>query len=149
MEYYSILVPMVNFDILSSFDWYEDFLKSISSKNKRARKALKRALEESGFTFKPENPDDPRIPNQIQRIGYDSHNVLLNLGTVTMVFMFYFAKIIVLFAILKPINLMFNVGKKLYKKWYREMFWSKYLVLFFEMYLEILLIGVISMYVPE
>ena len=33
MEFYSILVPIVNFDLLSEFDWYEDFLGDLSYKN--------------------------------------------------------------------------------------------------------------------
>jgi hypothetical protein len=31
MEYYSILVPIVNFDVLENYDWYQDFLDWMSA----------------------------------------------------------------------------------------------------------------------
>ena len=44
MEFYSILVPIVNFDVLSQYEWYGDFLEWISSKREAENEAEKRSL---------------------------------------------------------------------------------------------------------
>ncbi len=31
MEFYSILVPIINFDVLSNFEWYQDFLDHVAA----------------------------------------------------------------------------------------------------------------------
>ena len=148
MEYYSIMVPIVNFDVLSSYQWYQDFLEWMSEKKKTNQTAKKRSLSQSGFSYKTENPEDPLISNQIQAIGYESHNPLENLGTVTVVLMFYILKVLVLFLIIKPCNLIVGIGKQFYLKWYHQLFFGQLLQLFLGMYLEVLFIGVLSMYTP-
>jgi hypothetical protein len=119
MEYYSIIVPIVNFDVLENYDWYQDFLDWLTIEKKIKKVAMKRLLAQSGFQFKTKNPEDPLIPNQTQTIGYGSHSPLHNLGTVTLVFIFYIIKVLTMFFIIKPINYIFGKGKDLYNKWFQ------------------------------
>jgi hypothetical protein len=65
------------------------------------------------------------------------------------VFLFYINKASILFFIVKPINLIFGIGIELYNKIFHQMFFGEVLQLFLGIYLEVLFIGVLSMFTPD
>ena len=102
MEFFSIIVPIVNYDIIHDVPVYTDALNSISSR-KETPKSKKRALSQSGFSYKPADSSVPRIPSQVISLGYYSHNPLINMGTTTLVLMIYFCRIIFLVLVVLPL----------------------------------------------
>ena len=76
VSFYKAIIPVVNYDMLSNFDFYEDFLTRIS-RSKSSNSVPGRMLEEL--------LEDKPIPYQIQYLGYENRNPMANLGTITAV----------------------------------------------------------------
>jgi len=57
--------------------------------------------------------------DQMSDVGYDSYNLLLNLGTMAVLVMLYFAKVVFMLFVLKPLSL---ISPKFIKTY--NLFWK-------------------------
>jgi hypothetical protein len=112
----------VNYDVLEDVPAYQDALEAISCRHK-AQKPEKRNLAQSGFSYTPEDSSDPLLPSQVQSIGYESHNPLVNMGTTALMLLIYFNRIIFLVLAVLPFAKFGNQkAKKFYSKEFKRLF---------------------------
>ena len=121
MEYFKHVVPIVTFDILSAFDQYNDFLSNMSSR-------------ELDF----EEEEKLNISDQIQELGYDTHNVYVGIGSLCVVITLLFMKTILLILIW-PFKFGFERCKKKYKLLKSQLFFNDIFSITFDGYFGILL----------
>lgn len=74
---YSMLIPLVMFDVLEQIDLIQDF-------------------------FEDDSDTDFSLMDQMKDLGYETQNVILNLGTLFVLMCAYFFKAFVLFVFIKP-----------------------------------------------
>ena len=116
-SFLQVLVPVVQFDILDSswtteyiFEFDEDYLEETSE----------------------------GIPDQTKNLGYETHNAVLNLGSIGIFSFLYYAKFAFLLAPMKLLR-RFKYCDSLLKKLVSTMIFSEILELNFDGYLEIII----------
>ena len=92
---------------------------------------------------------DDNIRDQVAALGYDNHNPMLNLGTITVVLIVYFVKVMGLFFILYPVKTYFGIGAVMYDKQFKKLFFTEILVLIIEGYIELLLAAFMNISAPQ
>ena len=92
------------------------------------------------FPFSEED-SEPQMDSirQIRDLGYDSFNVFLNLGTLSLLIGVYFAKFGFVFIFLKPISVIFKSLRPKYIKLRDDLFFGDILHIFKEGYMEFLI----------
>ena len=97
------------------------------------------------FEFDEEDLEEKSqdISDQTKDLGYETHNSVLNLGSIGIFSFLYFVKIGLL---LLPLNLMrrHKVANALYQKLLTFMIFSEILELNFDGYFEIMIAGILS-----
>lgn len=126
MTYISSMIPIVMFDVLEGQDWFESIFRS----NKGGE-----MVDIEPYTY------------QIGELGYESYNPFLNLGTISLWLMIYFTKFIILLFVLFPLRKSIK-GKKYFKQMKNQLFFSEFLTLFLECYLELIICGFLIWEVP-
>ena len=81
-------------------------------------------------------------------LGFDSHNPVLNLGTLSIVVALYILKLVIFLVIVRPLRTNKHV-KKCYKYMMKTLFFGEILVILLEAHIEICLAGTIMMQVPK
>jgi len=121
-SFLQVLVPVVQFDILDSswtteyiFEFDEDYLEETSK----------------------------GIPDQTKNLGYETHNAVLNLGSIGIFSFLYYAKFAFLLAPLKLLR-KYKLCDSLLTKLVSSMIFSEILELNFDGYLEIIIAGVLD-----
>ena len=72
-------------------------------------------------------------------VGYDSYNLLLNLGTMAVLVMLYFAKVVFMLFVLKPLSLISPKFIKTYNLFWKQVFFGDFFLLFIEGFMEFLI----------
>ena len=121
-HFFKILVPVVQFDIIDS-SWSTEKI----------------------FEFDEEDLEEKSqdISDQTKDLGYETHNSVLNLGSIGIFSFLYFMKIGL---VLLPLKLMrkHKVANALYQKLLTFMIFSEILELNFDGYFEIMIAGILS-----
>lgn len=85
----------------------------------------------------------------MRQIGYDSFNLILNLGTLGLLIVVYFVKILLYFAILRNISKYHPRIKKFANQVYINLFFSDFLILFNEGLFEFLISSTMKIDCPK
>ena len=83
------------------------------------------------------------ITDQTKDLGYDSHNAVLNLGSIGIFSFLYYAKFVILLLPMKLLNKL-KIVESLLQKLISSMIFSEILELNFDGYLEIIIAGVLD-----
>ena len=143
-NYFEIMLPIVSFDLLNDLVFYNDFIVYISRSEKEEEftQTGKRMLAEKQNST-ARTYDEVNISDQLQSLDYDTHNPLMNLGSIALWGMFYICKMIFVFVILLPLKCCCGnrvpAFKKYYDRYKTQLFWSDILSILFEAFLELLL----------
>jgi hypothetical protein len=84
--------------------------------------------------------------DQLQILGYESHNPIVNLGTFAIFILLYLIKLCILYTVLKPFRERYNVIKKYYQNIYDQLIFSELLLLGLEGIFEILIACFLTFY---
>ena len=88
--------------------------------------------------------------DQMSDVGYDSYNLILNLGTLAILFTLYILKIIALVFILAPLSTLWpNKFTKIFKKFKESLFFGDLIMMFVEGYMEFLISSTLLMKAPN
>ena len=109
------------FDVLESVDFIQDF-----------------------FEEDEDEIVDFSLMDQMKDLGYETQNVILNLGTLFVLMNVYFFKAFVLFVIVKPLHHFTGYGKGFLKKLRSQVLFNDFIYLFMEGFIEFLLSGAIA-----
>jgi hypothetical protein len=120
---FEILIPFVMFDILES-DYSIDLVLNFDEPKQAELAEL--------------------VFDQIENLGYETHNSILNLGTVAVLLTFWLLEIVVML-LLKLYVFITGKGKKLFDYLYKRAFWGDIVPLTLETYLEFLIAGYLNM----
>jgi hypothetical protein len=82
-------------------------------------------------------------------VGYDTFNLVLNLGTLALLLFAYFIKVAYLFLILGPLSFVSDRAKKWYVNTKKALFFGDLIVLFIEGYMEFLISSMLILKGPE
>lgn len=82
-------------------------------------------------------------------VGYDTFNLVLNLGTLALLVLGYFMKVIYLFAILGPLSFVSVWARKQFVKTKKALFFGDLIVLFIEGYMEFMISSFLILNGPE
>ena len=126
MAFYNVILPFVMFDIIESFDFVNDVFQGT-------------------FQWGDSDLDELNIYDQTQTLGYDSHNPLLNLGTMTIVMVYYLIKIIILFTCIYRNRHKKGCCKSSFKSLMTAMLFGDLLTIFIETHLELGIAGSVMM----
>lgn len=113
---FSMVIPLVMFDVLEQVDLIQDFFE-----------------DDSGADF--------ALMDQMKDLGYETQNVILNLGTLFVLMCGYFLKALILFVVIKPSISYWKKGKKVMKILMAQVVFKEFIYLFMEGYIEFLLSG--------
>ena len=80
-------------------------------------------------------------------LGFDSHNPILNLGTLSLFMMLYIIQVFIYTFVLNPLNHK-DCVRRVYKYLNKTLFFTEILVVLIEAHIEICLAGAIMMQVP-
>ena len=83
LTFYSTLCPIINYDLLATFDWFNNFLEFISMSEEVKDKAETTLRYLRGKVIQSFRKG---IGKQEIALGYDTRNPLVNQGTLTLVF---------------------------------------------------------------
>ena len=83
--------------------------------------------------------DEENISGQIQDVGYQSHYSVKNLGSISIVMMLYFLKLV--FLMLLKLFTLLGLFKEQYSKLHKQVFFSEILAIIIDAYFELLLSG--------
>ena len=122
MQFYAYMITVVKFDIFEQVDIPARF-------------------------FGEANFDDQaavNIPDQMQNLQYDSHNPVVNMGTLGLFMLLYLIKILFLFVILRPLKNKSRNTKSCYEKMYKQLIFSQIIIIILEGLMEILIAGYLS-----
>ena len=123
MNFYQIILPFVMFDVIESFDWINDPFQAT-------------------FQWQDGDLDDLNIFDQVQNLGYDSHNPMLNLGTMSLCIMAYTVRLLILLTIVYP-NRRKKCCKGCFKSLKESLLFGEILTIFVEAHIELCLAGTI------
>ena len=117
--FFSKLIPIVTFDILDS-SWTTEII----------------------FEFDEMLHDklEPEIFDQMETLGYETHNALLNLGSMSIFSFIYYIRLLILFLVLRPITCLQEYKKSLYK----ILIFGEILSISVEGYFEFLISGIMN-----
>ena len=118
---FSILVPVVMFEILS-----DDFPYLFFNFDEMKQKQLQNEMLD-----------------QMRNLGYETHNSILNLGSMFVFMVYIFCKCIFLLFLRYYIRKT-GEGHRLFLMIYRDLFWGTFIVIFMEGYLEFLVSGALN-----
>ena len=131
MTFYEILLPFVMFDILQSFETSEKMFTNF-------------------FHPEDEKLDTIEIDDQIISLGYETHNPILNLGTVGLFLIFYVFQLILMALVVTPCKLgKVKLCKRFHKYLMRKLFFKEILMIFVQTSIEIMMSGFLSLQVPD
>jgi hypothetical protein len=82
--------------------------------------------------------------DQIKQLGYETPNIILNLGTLYVLMILYFLRVFMLLIFIFT-HKFFGIGKKLRDSLMSQVIFCEFIYLFSEGYIEYLLSGVISL----
>ena len=85
---------------------------------------------------------------QLQDIGYDSFNMYMNLGTISVFLALYLIKF-ALVIILKPLSMISATAKKYYNKFFYAVFFTDLILIYSEGYMEFLISSVLLFQAPN
>jgi hypothetical protein len=120
---FEILIPFVMFDILES-DYSIDLVLNFDEPKQAELAEL--------------------VFDQIENLGYETHNSILNLGTVAVLLTLWLLEIVVML-LLKLYVFITGKGKKQFNYLYKRAFWGDIVPLTLETYLEFLIAGYLNM----
>lgn len=91
------------------------------------------------FTFDLEGQEKNKeyLMDQMDSLGYDSHNVILNLSTLYFVLMYYFVKL----AIFLILHLAKRRENRAYKSLTKSIFWGELIQIMIESFMELYIAG--------
>ena len=115
--FFSILIPIATFDVFDS-GWTTELIFKFDKK-------MHETLE-------------PEIFDQIETLGYETHNALLNLGSLAIFSSTYLIRLLFLFLVLRNIPCLEDYKARLYKM----LIYGEILSICFEGYFEFLITGV-------
>ena len=121
-SFLQVLVPVVQFDILDS-SWTTEHILEFDADY------LEKTSE--------------GIPDQTKNLGYETHNAVLNLGSIGIFSFLYYAKFLFLLAPLKLLR-RFKICDSLLKRLVSALIFSEILELNIDGYLEIIIAGVLD-----
>ena len=130
MEFYKVIIPFVMFDIIESFESIND-------------------LFVSAVQWEDGDNDELNIFDQVQTLGYDSHNPLLNIGTMSILLVLYVLKCLILFTCIYPNKQRNKRCRKAFLKMKESMFYGEILAIFIETHLELCLAGILLLQVTQ
>lgn len=85
------------------------------------------------------------ILDQMEDIGYETHNSLLNLGSLWIFLTFYVVKVIIYFAAVL-IKRAFKTDRLMFtEKWKKSLFFSEFLGIALEAYFEFIIAGYLNL----
>ena len=117
MTLFMILIPVVMFDILEELN------------------LLSGLFSEPPFG----QGEDTSVLDQMSDLGYDSYNLVLNLGTLFIMIGLYILKVLVLFIVLLPLSKLWPVTfYDFYKKVKKQLFFGDLILIFLEGFMEFL-----------
>lgn len=126
-QFFGVVIPIVTFDILDPeyttmlvLDFDEDRQEELNIK----------------------------ILDQMEDLGYDSHNSILNLGSLAIFTVIYFIKVAFLFIVLKPFNYFTGRGTSLLTSLQESLFYGEIIFLTLESYFEFLIAGILNIQEP-
>ena len=79
------------------------------------------------------------MSDQTQQIGYDSYNILLNLGTLSLIIILYCLKLVIVFVIMLPLSYCIPKIKEQYKIEKNNLFFDDFFGIIFEGYFNIII----------
>jgi len=126
-EFYGFLIPIAMFDVVEVF-----FAEDIP-------------LE---FDHDGQESLNNKLLDQMQDLGYDSHNSVLNLGTIAVFSFIYYVRVLFYFLGVKPFVYFTNRGKAYMKSFGESLFFGELLFLAMEAYLEFLISGYLNLSEP-
>ena len=85
------------------------------------------------------------------QIGYDSFNLILNLGTLAFLFVVYLLKLVFFVLVVWPLKRLTKSKffKRLYERMFYQIFFGDLILLFIEGYFEFLISTIMGIRVPE
>ena len=87
--------------------------------------------------------------DQMSDVGYDSYNLILNLGTLALLFTLYILKIMTLVFILAPLSILWPAKfTKICKKFKEQLFFGDLIMMFVEGYMEFLISSTLLLKAP-
>ena len=117
MTLFMILIPVVMFDILEELN------------------LLSGLFSEPPFG----QGEDTSVLDQMSDLGYDSYNLVLNLGTLFIMIGLYILKVLVLFIVLLPLSKLWpDTFYDFYKKVKKQLFFGDLILIFLEGFMEFL-----------
>jgi len=115
--FFETMIPVVMFDILEELGWLEKLF--------------------------PDSKDDADpymlTIRQIRDIGYESFNIFLNLGTISVLCALYIIKLLLMMLVLKPLALFKPSCKDFYRKQKENLLFGEILQIFMNGYMEFLI----------
>lgn len=126
-QFFGVIIPIVTFDVLDPeyttmlvLDFDEDRQEELNIK----------------------------ILDQMEDLGYDSHNSILNLGSLAIFTVIYFVKVILYFIILKPYVRFSGRGASFQQSLQDSLFFGEIIFLTLESYFEFLIAGYLNIQEP-
>lgn len=126
MIYLEQMIPVMMFDVITDFEFYQDFFLP---------------ADRAGIFV--------NIKEQIQKLGYESHNPFFNLGAIGFMLLVFLIRVFIWAFILWPASKCSPEAKNHFKKWKLSLFPQEFLFVFIEGYLEILIASILVWFVPE
>jgi len=84
----------------------------------------------------------------MRNLGYESHNSMLNLGSIAIFSFVYYLRVLLFFILLKPIVKYTGKYKELQKRIAEDLFYSEIMILSMEAYIEFLISGYLNLQEP-
>lgn len=88
------------------------------------------------------------ILDQMEDLGYDTHNSMLNLGSLAIFSFVYFVKLGVYVFVVLPVKYFTGRGSKMMKSMQETLFYGEFIFLVIEAYLEFLIAGYLNLKEP-
>lgn len=126
LNVFGVLIPVVQFDILADLEVFEQIYPDSKEDAKKYQTEL----------------------GQMREIGYDSFNLVLNLGTIGFLFFVYFFKILLYFTVLRNISKFSPKIKSIADQFYINLFFSDVIILFNEGLFEFLISSIMKIQTP-
>jgi hypothetical protein len=122
-NFFKILMPIVNFEILDS-SWTTELLFK--------------------FDFEDLEENSKDILDQTRDLGYDSHNTVLNMGSLGIYSFLYFAKVLFVLIPIKLFLMLTGIGNKIFEKLCAYLFFSELLEIIMDGYFEIIIASILG-----
>lgn len=125
--FFNLILPIVQFDLIPPEWSYELFLTFDDEPDKE----FVESFEISIF-------------DQMQDLGYDSHNSLRLLGSLFIMNVVYYARVIILYPFILCVVKLFKIGEDYRMKLKSQIFFNEIIILNIEAYLELLIAAFIN-----